>query len=112
MTTMISTTKPSQKILNEVTLRIVKVAKPLRVLLFGSAARGRMTKDSDLDVLVIVRGPTHRRRMAQKIYRNLHGIDIAVDIIVATEEDLQKYGRRAGMILKPALREGRVLYEV
>lgn len=112
MTTMISITKPSQKILNEVTLRIVKVAKPLRVLLFGSAARGRMTKDSDLDVLVIVHGPTHRRHMAQKIYRNLHGIDIAVDIIVATEEDLQKYGRRAGMILKPALREGRVLYEV
>ena len=112
MTTRVSSTTPSKKILNEVTRRIVRVAKPLRILLFGSAAHGRMTKDSDLDVLVIVHGPTHRRQTAQIIYRNLHGIDIAVDIIVATEEDLQKYGRRAGMILKPALREGRVLYEV
>jgi predicted nucleotidyltransferase len=111
MTTMISTAISSKDILNEVTRRIVQVAKPLRVLLFGSAARGRMTKDSDLDVLVIVRGPTHRRQMAQKIYRNLHGIDIAVDIFVATEEDLHKYGRRAGTILKFALCEGRLLYE-
>jgi len=96
--------------LQEVTRRIVRVAKPSRVLLFGSAASGRMTKDSDLDVLVVVNGPVHRRRLAQEIYRSLRGVGIAVDVVVATEEDLRKYGQRAGTILQPALREGRVIY--
>jgi predicted nucleotidyltransferase len=110
---MVTSVSPIQnkKLLDEVTRRIVASVKPQRVLLFGSAARGRMTKNSDFDVLVVMREPVHRRQTAQKIYRNLHGTGIAVDIIVATEEDLEKYGRSTGTILKSALQEGRVLYE-
>jgi len=111
MATSASTT-PNKKLLDEVTRRIVASVKPQRVLLFGSAAQGRMNKDSDFDMLVIMREPVHRRQTAQKIYRNLHGTGIAVDIVVATEKDLEKYGQRAGTILKSALQEGRVLYEV
>ena len=106
-----ASTIPNKKLLDEVTRRIVESVKPQRVLLFGSAARGRMSKNSDLDMLVIMREPVHRRQTAQKIYRNLHGTGIAIDIIVATEKDLKKYGQRAGTILKSALQEGRVLYE-
>lgn len=104
-------TLPNQKLLKEVTRRIVDSVKPRRVLLFGSAAHGRMNRYSDFDMLVVMREPTHRRRTAQKIYRNLHGAGIAVDIVVATENDLKKYGERPGTILKSALQEGRVLYE-
>jgi predicted nucleotidyltransferase len=99
------------KTLREMTGRIVHVANPARVLLFGSAATGKMTKDSDLDVLVIMRGTIHRRQLAQKIYRNLHGLGISIDIVVATESDVKKFGNRNGSILKPALQYGRVLYE-
>ena len=102
---------PNKKLLQEVTRRIVTSVKPQRVLLFGSAVRGQMNKDSDLDMLVIMREPVHRRQTAEKIYRNLHGTGIAVDIVVATEKDLEKYARHAGTILKSALQEGRVLYE-
>ena len=102
---------PNKKLLQEVTRRIVASVKPQRVLLFGSAARRRMNKDSDFDMLVVMREPVHRRQTAQKIYRNLHGTGIAVDIVVATEKDLKKYGQSAGTILKSALQEGRVLYE-
>ena len=106
-----STVFPSNKILQEVTRRIVQVAKPKRVLLFGSAARGKMKKDSDLDMLVVMGRSVHRRQMAQKINRNLHGLGIAVDIVVVTEDDLKKYGERVGTILRPALKDGRVVYE-
>ena len=106
-----ASTIPNKRLLDEVTRRIVASVKPQRVLLFGSVARGRVSKDSDLDMLVIMRDPVHRRQTAQKIYRNLHGTGIAVDIVVATEKDLEKYGRRPGTILKSALQEGRVLYE-
>jgi predicted nucleotidyltransferase len=97
--------------LQEMTNRIVRVANPVRVLLFGSAVSGKMTEDSDLDVLVVVRGSVHRRQMAQKIYRNLHGLGIAIDIVVVTEADVQKFGKLNGSVLKPALQHGRALYE-
>ena len=101
----------NKKLIEEATRRIIVVANPKRILLFGSAARGKMTKESDFDLLVVVGKPVHRRQMAQKIYRGLRGIGIAIDVVVATEDDLKRYGSRAGTILKPALQEGRVLYE-
>ena len=108
------TIKPSEQtgdILQEVIRRILAVTQPRRILLFGSAGLGQMTPDSDLDLLVIVPGPAHRRELAQEIYRNLHGILIQVDVTVATEEDIEKYGDCIGMIYRPALREGQVVYE-
>ena len=53
---------------------IVSVAQPDRVVLFGSAARGTAGPHSDLDFLVIKRGITSRRQLAQTIYRALLGI--------------------------------------
>lgn len=102
----------SQLVLVNVTRRIVAVANPLRILLFGSAVSGSMTRDSDIDLLVIVRGPVHRRKLAQKIYRNLHGLGIAVDVVVATEEDVAKHAQQVGSILRPALSEGKIIYDV
>ena len=98
------------KIAEEVTRRILETVQPQRVLLFGSSVRGTFTKDSDLDVLVIVRGPVHRRQLAQRIDRNLRGVGASVDIIVATEEDISQFGDKYGTILRPALMEGLVLY--
>lgn len=108
---MTITSLPDQKLLKEVTRRIVDSVKPRRVLLFGSAVKGKMNNDSDLDMLVVMRDPAHRRRTAQKIYRHLRGAGIAVDIVVATEKDLKEYGKRSGTILKTAISHGRVLYE-
>jgi uncharacterized protein len=101
---------PVAEIAAEVPRRILETVQPQRVLLFGSSVRGQFTPDSDLDVLVIVRGPVHRRQLAQKINRNLHGISMPVDIVVATEEDVAQYGDKFGTILRPALLEGQVLY--
>ena len=97
--------------LDEAANRIVATAQPLRILLFGSGASGRFNADSDLDLLVVVRGPVHRRQLAQRIYRCLHGVGVPLDIIVATEEDIEKYGDSPGTILRPALTEGQVIYD-
>ncbi|MCC6298762.1 MAG: nucleotidyltransferase domain-containing protein [Anaerolineales bacterium] len=66
-------TAPNKELLDDVTRRIVASVKPRRVLLFGSGARGRMNRNSDFDMLVVMHGSVHRRQTAQKIYRNLHG---------------------------------------
>jgi predicted nucleotidyltransferase len=111
MATLNTLSHPQQDVIEEVLRRILGIVQPRRVVLFGSAARGQMTKDSDLDLLVIVPGPVHRRQIEQRIYTNLHGVHFPVDVIVATEEDIEKYGDRIGTIYRPALREGKVLYE-
>ena len=102
--------KPDPQIITEVVRRIVETAHPLRIILFGSAVRGEMGADSDLDVLVIMPEGIHRRRTAQAIYRSLGGMGLAKDIIVVTAKDVQEYGQNPSLILFPALAEGKELY--
>ncbi|MGA1839946.1 MAG: nucleotidyltransferase domain-containing protein [bacterium] len=101
---------PCVETLNEIVRRIVVAVQPLRVVLFGSAAIGRMGPDSDLDLLVVMPDGVHRRKTAQKIYRSLSGIGVAKDIIVVTESDIHNHGDNPSLIIYPALREGRELY--
>ena len=99
------------KVLDEVLRRIIEVAQPEKVILFGSAARGDEDSHSDLDVLVITSHPVHRGHLTEEIYMNLFGVGQAVDVIVATSEDIEKYKDSPYMVFQPALNEGRVLYE-
>lgn len=99
-----------QPVLDEVLRRIVEVAQPDQVILFGSAARGDVGPDSDLDFLVVKKGVAHRRRLAQRIYLNLFGIPVPVDIIVVTPEDLRAFRGKIGTIIGPALEEGTLVY--
>lgn len=56
---------PDPKILDDLVQRIVEVAQPRRIILFGSAVRGDMRPDSDIDILVVAPDGTHRRQTAQ-----------------------------------------------
>ncbi len=97
--------------LAEVVRRIVEVAHPDKIILFGSAARGEMGPNSDLDLLVIKSGPIHRGRLTENIYMNLFGVGQAVDLIVVTPEDVERYRDSFCLVIEPALREGKVIYE-
>lgn len=97
-------------ILNMTIQRILDVAQPRQIILFGSAVRGEMNVNSDIDLLIVVPSGTHRRKTAQKIYRNLIGVGFASDIIVVTEDDLKNYKDHPGMVIHFALAEGKVLY--
>ena len=99
-----------EKILNETIKRILTVVKPKKVILFGSAARGKIHANSDIDLLVVIQSGMHRRKTAQKIYRNLIGVGFAADIIVVTEDDIEQFKNTQEMIIQLALEEGKVLY--
>jgi predicted nucleotidyltransferase len=96
--------------INETVRRIVKTVQPKKIILFGSAARGEMTPNSDIDLLVVVPSGRHRRKSAQKIYRNLIGVGFAVDIVVVTEDDVEQFKDNVAMVIRTALQEGTVLY--
>jgi predicted nucleotidyltransferase len=97
-------------LIDELVQRIVNAVHPLRIILFGSAARGEMGPNSDLDVLVVMPDGTHWRNTSRLIYERLYGLGFAKDIVVATVSDLEKYGNNPSLIYWPALREGKELY--
>jgi len=97
------------EILDEIIRRIVEVAQPEKIILFGSATRKEIGPNSDVDLLVVKSG-VHRRRLAQAIYMNLFGVGIAVDVVVVTPEDIEEYKDSFALVIEPALREGKVVY--
>ena len=99
--------EPDPKVIDDLVRRIVEIVSPLRIILFGSAARGEMGPHSDLDVLVVMPNGIHRRKTAQNIYRRMWGFGFAKDIVVVTESDVVQYGSNPYMIIKNALEEGK-----
>jgi len=99
-----------QSKLREIIRRIVKVAAPEKIILFGSAARGEIGPNSDVDLLVIKRGKFHRGRLTEKIYMNLFGVGQAVDVVVVTSDDVKRFGNCFALVIYPAIREGKVVY--
>ncbi|GAB4256997.1 MAG: nucleotidyltransferase domain-containing protein [Thermoleophilia bacterium] len=102
--------RPDEEVLTELVRRLVESIKPLRIILFGSAARGEMDSNSDLDVLVVMPDGVHRRRTAQAAYRSLKGLGFAKDIVVVTESDVRQHSGNPSLVLYPALRQGKELY--
>ncbi|MBI3799107.1 MAG: nucleotidyltransferase domain-containing protein [Deltaproteobacteria bacterium] len=99
----------SQETLAQIIRRIVEVAKPEKIILFGSAARGEMGPHSDVDLLVIKAG-ANRLDLTGQIYHNLHGVQAAVDIVVVTPEDVERYHNSHALVIAPALKDGKVVY--
>lgn len=96
--------------IDQLVRRIVELVHPLRIILFGSAARGSDGPNSDIDLLVVVTEGTHRRRVAQTLYREIRGVGVPFDIIVARPSDLERHKDNIGLIYHAVLREGRELY--
>lgn len=99
----------TRAILDDLVRRIVEVAQPEKIILFGSVARGEDKPDSDIDVLV-VKDCISRRTLAGKIYQALIGVGRAVDVVVATPEDVEQFGQSPSMVIAPAIREGQLVY--
>lgn len=90
--------------------RIVEAVCPVRVILFGSAARGQMGPESDLDVLVVIPDGSDPNQSSKDVYRSLRGLGFATDVLVVGESDLLLHADDPGLIYRQALREGTELY--
>ena len=103
--------RPDPAVLADIVRRVVAAARPEKIVLFGSAARGEMGPDSDIDLLVIKGGKFNYWRVMTSIYRHLQGKDAAVDVVLVTADDADRYRDTHCLVICPALCEGKVIYE-
>ncbi len=101
---------PDPAVLDEIVRRIVEVAAPERIILFGSAARGTMGPHSDIDLLVVKAGEYDSGALTGAIYRHLVGLTQPVDVVVTEPETLQRYGKVPFLVYAPALAAGKEIY--
>ena len=102
--------KVAQEVLEKIVQRVVTVAQPERIILFGSAAREEMGPNSDVDLLVVKSGEFDQGRVLGDIYVSLHGVGQAVDVVLVTPEQVERYRNTHCLVIAPALREGKEIY--
>ena len=91
--------------------RVVQIAHPQRVILFGSAAR-RKRAPNDVDLLIVSRRDVKSpRRESVRIRRALRGITMPIDILVISKHHLHELAQQPGLVYREALREGKVVYD-
>lgn len=93
--------------------RVVERFDPSKIIVFGSVARGEAKYDSDLDLLVVFDEVewTEKRNVTVNIRRALARFPVPKDVIVTDADEIRRRGHLVGPMLRPALQEGKVVYE-
>jgi len=92
--------------------KIVHAVAPQRIILFGSRSRGQETESSDLDLLVVQDSGRPNRQVRRQIEHLLWGRRFAVDLIVATPEQVDRNVADGNpFYTRHILGEGKVLYD-
>ncbi|MFS8907382.1 nucleotidyltransferase domain-containing protein [Synechococcus sp. B60.1] len=100
-----------EQALQEIVQRIVAVAQPSRVLLFGSYGRGDADAGSDLDLIVIEPEVSDPYSEMIRLHKAVGSIGPGLDLLVYSEAEYQRRSQVPGTVLYWARKEGRALYE-
>lgn len=97
--------------INQIKNTLIAVYNPLKIYLFGSYAWGKPTKESDLDLLVVVSKSTKRSyERAVKGYRALRDMTISKDILVLTKKEFDDLSQDVTTLCYKAKCDGKLLY--
>jgi len=90
--------------------RIGRDFQPVRIVLFGSHARGDAAEDSDVDLLVVLRFKGRAVDKAVEIRLKTRP-RFPVDLVVRTPEDVRERVAHGDTFLRDILETGTILYE-
>ncbi len=96
--------------IQNIVAQINRLVHPVKIILFGSAARNEATADSDIDLLIVMPEGTPKRKTAQFLYSMITDMSIPYDLLVATPGDLEAHKNDIGLIYKTVLEEGKIIY--
>ncbi|MBL8054791.1 MAG: nucleotidyltransferase domain-containing protein [Nitrospira sp.] len=101
----------TDQLLVEVVRRILTVGSPIKIVMFGSHAKGTAHPNSDLDLLIIEESELPRYRRSGRYRRALCGVFPAKDVVVWTPQEVEEWRTVSNAFISTALSEGRLLYE-
>lgn len=96
--------------IDEIIKRIVENYHPEKIILFGSYAYGTPSEDSDLDLLIIKDSSLPRYKRGREVRKYLRGLKLAIDLVVYTEEEIQKWSDVRTAFITTVLERGKILY--
>jgi len=102
---------PNDNLIDDIVRRILETAQPEKIILFGSRARGDARPNSDFDLLVIKESSEPGYRRDAPLYVALAGLNVPVDVMVYTPEEVTDWSAVPQAFITTAVREGKVLYE-
>jgi predicted nucleotidyltransferase len=97
--------------IEEIVRRVLSVARPDKIILFGSAATGQMTPDSDIDLLIVEPDVSGQREQYVRIREALENLSYPFDLLFINTEWFEDSKDVIGGIAYPANKYGRVIYE-
>lgn len=96
----------------EIVHRLVKEFQPEAIYLFGSYAWGQPEAESDLDFMVIISESRERPiERAVRAQRSLRGLPAAVDVLVKTHAEFERYRPVKASLEAQVYAKGKLLYE-
>jgi len=98
-------------LIREIVRRVLTAAKPDRIILFGSAAAGAMSRDSDVDLLVLEPCPESLHEESVKIRQAIEHLGYPFDVIVMRTDRFDQTKHLVGGLAYPANKYGRIIYE-
>lgn len=104
---------PTEQDIQRVVDLVVETANPLRIVLFGSAARGELRDGSDLDMMVVVPEGIDTLRAAQQLHVAMgreRDLLVGVDFVVTTPGRFESRRNSLGSVFREVAKDGRELY--
>lgn len=89
----------------------LKLGRPEKIILFGSAAKGDFKEGSDIDLLIIKNSSLDKIRRAVEIEKSLSDRRLPIDILVYTPSEIEESLKIRGSFAENILKNGKVLYE-
>lgn len=94
----------------EIAGKIVQRFNPIRIVLFGSRARGDARPDSDIDLFVEMESSRSQHERTVEILRLFGLRPWAMDLIVYTPKEVRKNRGMMGFVMDEIEQEGLTLY--
>lgn len=95
---------------DEAIYRIIDVANPKMIIIFGSVARHEAKDHSDLDLLVVFDKVEDHRRTYSLIARQFIGLMLPFDLVVMNMEDFNRYRQNEFSFTYEIVTTGEIVY--
>ncbi len=102
----------TEPIIRQAAERIAAVAhSPLKVIVFGSYARGEARNDSDLDLMIVEEEIPDLAKEYNRIRDALGHIETGVDLLIYSRSEFERRANWSSSPVFDAVRHGKVFYE-